>query len=772
MKYLHTFILMGCYLLAASCQPDELTPSSSAYNGKNELQLCFSTEGLLNRYVVSTRGNDVKTPEEQEIKQLHVFIFDKDGNYLETADEHRFQSYRNITDGKNVMNIDRGGWEDQTAAKTATVIVVANAAEGTFKFTSSDSAPANIPDRDSLTNFLYSSGEHRLVTQLPRNGMPMYGKVENVDLSLDESNNANSVEIPLKALMARIDVSLNLNGNMTGAEGSKLPQLLVTKCEALNVPLSTNLTENDDETTDVKKLGKTDYDVSVTPQTIYNQNNTLKYTFYTYENLQDAKTFTYPEGIKEEKKQCYKPELAAKDSALAFRLTGDYITADKITYHATYTLYLGANFTNNFKVMRNRQYINTVTIKGIQATSSGKEVTFDARVAVEETNPYYVSMLKTNTLDSHFNVVPMDVYLFGPDAKQTMKVEIENPENTKWLRIEKIPASDMEAGTVPSPVSTGGPDLLATGKPWHAGNGKRKYFTTDLVTSTLADNSSVTADANRDRIYFYIDENLDVCKLGSTDPRYREAKVKLTYSENGSVVETDELTLRQARLLEVKYHSNEDEESGKSNTSFYVEAYEEYRNFGDPLEEYASELVFEGLPWGANGEIIGRIGSLLGTHTYCSSNFYNGIDFTPKIMEEAGDNLTNGLDLNTKPKTAAGYCYIKNKRNPDGSVSNPKWYMPGIRELERILEAYYAEYPEFQQNYYWSSAAGEASFFTQYENDQKARATKAYKDSQGNFNYYNSGTGYPYTGETGTGGFANRTESLRIRAARVDADAQ
>ena len=105
-------------------------------------------------------------------------------------------------------------------------------------------------------------------------------------------------------------------------------------------------------------------------------------------------------------------------------------------------------------------------------------------------------------------------------------------------------------------------------------------------------------------------------------------------------------------------------------------------------------------------------------------------------------------------------------------MPNHKWYLPGIRELERILRAYYAEYTEFQQNYYWSSAAGEGDYiWNSYENENYARATKAYIDG-GQFRYYESGTGNVYTGENGTGGFAPRRTVLRIRAARIDANPQ
>ena len=111
-----------CFLMLFACQKEE---GWNAPGSDGEFSLNISTTGLMNQYTVTSRGTDVKTSEEQNINSLHVFIFDAEGNYLEALDDHRYQGYRSITGGKTVMNIDREGWADMQAAKTATVIVVA-----------------------------------------------------------------------------------------------------------------------------------------------------------------------------------------------------------------------------------------------------------------------------------------------------------------------------------------------------------------------------------------------------------------------------------------------------------------------------------------------------------------------------------------------------------------------------------------------------------------------------------------------------------------------
>ncbi len=792
------YIMIGCCALLMACQQEESWQDTGNYPEGDGLQLSIQTDGLLNQYTVTTRGTDIKTPEEQEIKSLHVFIFDADGNYLDAADEHRYQGYRSITGGKTVMNVDREGWAEVGKAKKATVIVVANVEEGTFLSDAADEPPTNIANRDALANFQYTPLRQRYITELPESGMPMYGRVDDVDLTSE--NSEQSIDIPMKALMARIDVSLQINSDNSDVTGT-LPQLTVTGCKVLNAPKATVFTENPDVETNLSTLGKADYTFpSSSLKTIQNKKGTLEYTFYTFENLQEPDTvpgepYSYPDGIKPEEKQQYKPELADKDNSIAFQFAGNYITYNGANYNATYTLYLGANHTNDFKVMRNKQYKNNVTIKGIvKAGNNTEHITFDTRVNVSESNPYFVSILKDRELDSHFNVVPMDIYFFNTNpsqtVEQTMKVEIMKDETTQtlpsWVRMEKIPASYMETGTAPD-VSKG-PELMATGSPWHAGNAKRKYFTTDLVTNTLAENTSVDVTSSRDRIYFYIDENVDVWHLGTTEDRTRTATVKMTYYEDGVEKGTRELTLEQAKLLEVTFHDSE--ESGFSGKKIYIEAYEEYLNHGDPLDEYTNNQVFTGRPWGASGIEIGSL-RINGSRINSYENYYWGHDFTEEIVRRT-ETLAS-LTLNERPQTAAGYCYIKNKRNDDGSVPNPKWYLPGIRELERILEDYYIEYPEFQNNYYWSSAAGQrgnyiwlpfAGYFWSIvgENNNHARATKAYINGNQSFGYYPSSIGdddsstertmYEAFGDNGASGRALRSTSIRIRAVRIDANPQ
>lgn len=503
-------------LLLVACQREEVVSPWETGGSDGDLQLQLSTKGLMNRYVVTTKGTDVKTSEEQEIKTLHVFLFDEDGNYLKAKDANRYQNY--IAGGRTVINIDRQGWEDEGKASNATVVVVANVEDGTFRYASTSQPPTNIPDRDSLLRFVYRPLEERVVKNLPESGMPMFAYVKGVDLT--DNNPAQSIDIPLQAMMARVDVSLQLNSNASDASGL-LPSLTLTKCEVLNAPAGVQLDTTGMDETDLDKVGKVNYSWQPAVQTLYNRNGAAEVSFYVFENrrLPDYEgypdKYPYPDSVSIDQRQKYKPLLADTEKALAFRFTGNYVTYNGGVYEATYTLYLGANHTDDFNVRRNKQYKNNITIKGLVNNQRGDDgkVTFDARVNVTETNPYFISMLKDRTMDSHFNVVPMDVYFFNntPTGMKRPNQTIDVSVDVDWIRFEKVDSAMMADGKAPYG------DCIATGTAWQAGNGKRKYFTTDLVTTTLASSSSITGLKNRDRVYLYVDENLEVWHLGTQE---------------------------------------------------------------------------------------------------------------------------------------------------------------------------------------------------------------------------------------------------------------
>lgn len=759
-KYLGLFFIASLF---GACSDDFIDNVTPAIPDDQALTLSFESNKML-PHQVTTRLSDPKTEQEKEIKTLHIFFFDKDGKYLEgdyltgypTAGENGGYCMPGV--GATLLKIDRTRFTNSDAAKTATVVAVANVENGWFPL-GSDNRPTNVLTLDDLRKMVYRPNE--IMLTIPETGMPMYGELTNVDLT-SESTHALTVE--LKALMARVDVNLTIDSEHSDPSGL-LPMLLMADWTACNVPTGAAFyVEDENASTGALDKNKKDIKVSNTT-TLYNRNGELKLSFYMFENKQNpANTnYEYPDSIKEDEKQRYKPELANNDAAYV-QIHGMYSTYNEdgtsgSTYDVTYKLYLGANHTDDFYVKRNSQYKNNVVIKGLTgAGNNPNHITFDTRVNVSQSNPFFVAMLRERDHDAHFCVTPMDVYMFddtGEGDNVKMTVEVENPDVNNWIRFEKVPAANMLAGTAPNE------NCLATNLPWHSGNGKRRYFTTSLMNEL---SSSVTLETSRDRVYVYLDEYLN-------DQVDREANLKLTYTaEDGTAIEKT-IKIVQAHLIKVNVDGD----------IIYMEKYEEYLNHYDPLDEFSDSQLYPGLPWGLNGYTIETLhwGGWDGAIGSVSLNVYNGHEYTGWLLQTSGETVMN---LNQTPRSAAEYCFNKNKRNSSGIVpyraareglelflnikeNKSKWFLPGIRELERAITQQYNSFPEFQGNFYWSCSASEAKDQTSGQDPTRARATKCNPDGS----YIESGGKQPpYEDEGHPSGRALRTEKLRIRAFRVD----
>ena len=496
---------------------------------------------------VTTRSNIIKENEESKINQLYLFFFDEAGNYLESDENDRlFKGYMAPGQSVTSVNIPTSAFTGDNAEKAAmaTVYALANVATEVVTDADNDGFPDNFPKegKDGKTpkqlfdEYLYDPSNYTSysrddITKLPQEGMPMVGKVNSIKLT-----EKGSLILQLKALMARIDVNISINSDHTDAT-KQLPRLQMAEWGVYNMPTAIPFTEP--EKGESKLDGKKRDMPNIQSNTvIYNNEEPLKLTFYMFENLQptNGKNIDYPQGVSEDDKQRWKPQLA-NDDATYFKMHAYYTTyngdpslpveQDNSTIEAEFTFYLGGNHTNDFKVGRNRHYQNNVSITGLTNVGNNPEhITFDARVNItSQGNAYHIAMLRERDHDAHFCVTPMDVYLFEDDQNPKMTVSIDDPDNHKWIRMEKVPAVNMANGSLPDGWTENDHLIVfneGTGKGYHAGHGKRKYFTYDLVTNTLANNTTCRVDASRDRIYFYLDENLST--------KERKANVVLTYT--------------------------------------------------------------------------------------------------------------------------------------------------------------------------------------------------------------------------------------------------
>lgn len=806
-----------------ACRQEEF-PGPVRSVSRSATTLAFVSDPM-DLHKVTTRSSDMKDDEEKRINTLHIFFFDASGNYLEGAyltgypDASERGGYYAPGEGVSLLKIDNTLFDDPDLAQSATVYAVANVDVNLFrKDADGDGRPDTIRHRTDLENLVYALDPGTLSLGLPDEGMPMVGSKV---LDLTGGTPEDERRIELQALMARVDVTLQIESDV---QENNLPAFYLMDWTVRNLPTRVTFTAPEQNV-------QTGWDGSWTKEintplqrTIYNKNGQISFSFYMFENVQNAEwkidegeqwanpnvnpeelsdaereKALYPDSISDARKQRYKPYLANANAA-AVELHGFYTTYNDASYEVRYTLYLGANHTDNFQVKRNHQYKNDITIKGLTSQNSATgEYTLDARVNIEENdNEYYIAMLRERNHDAHFCVTPMDVYMFAPSAQNpTMEVILgevpsgsETPQNTPdWIRMERISAEDMSAGTVTESGFTAyvqgqGGTHLAAGTPWTAGNGKRAFFTKGLLKSggALYNNTRTRIEHSRDRVYFYIDENLTMDD--------RTATVTLIYKENGVEKKRRTLLLEQTHLLPVTM---------RDGGTVYMEQYEEYLDHYDPLDEYATDQIYKGLPWadrnsGLDDLTIEQLyedwfATALSSTPYEEPGqvFNDGHAYTSFIIYRAGQGV---MTMNSRPRSAFEYCYNRNKRNADGTVTTSyrerglfntvyqetanesKWFLPGIRQMEDALTQYYTTYREFQTSYYWSASAGEASGSSDGQNPERARATKV--DLNHASGYAQSGGGgetgdyRQYAYEYGNGGYALRTEELRIRAFRVD----
>ncbi len=681
--------------------------------------------------------------------------------------------------------------------------------------------PCTITSLADLQKWVYApklrTAEGTDITQLPKAGMPMIGMLKGVDLSKASGNTI----IPMKALMARVDIRVTLDPNQESTDG-RLPQLTIKEYGVMNMPTTVPYTMPDTvakKSTPVLGKGELEKEVKVTLENpiVINKNTHDQdvFTYYTYENIQypdkgalradgtpayKDDVLTFPEGVTTDKeKQRWKPTIAYKDRASAMVLRGSYITHQGLTYEAEFKVFMGQNTIDDFKVKRNHKYVNNITIHGLDyvRNSDDNTYTFDGRVNVKTDNPVYLAIVNERKVDAHASVRPMDVWFLlrenadgtlneNVDWESEVELTIEDANTSaKWIRMEVIPREEMR--------------ILENNKEkFIAGRGARDYFTTDLISKLDMENGMsetnhqcgwhVTIDGKRDksrsRVYFYIDENVTPNAQGEILDRI--AKVKIVYrkreSENGPILDEREriLEIEQRGLKKITYSHP----SGGTIDDTYMEYYEEYLEHYDPLDQHTMPgELYKGMPWGIEGKNYHQSGW---SRLINSDEVYDdGLQATQFVIYTRGTNpdseyipmSTVKLYNDNPPSTAFHYCYGKNKRNADGSVPSPKnnsyqnidnggWYLPGIRELERALTEHYLIFPDFKGNFYWSASAAKNVVLNSYGARNRARATKIIINGT-DVDYAESGSENrddDYTGPDGIKGRAERKEYFRVRA--------
>lgn len=787
-----------------------VTIMTSCVDGNEQLMINTSVDGnaitisgritAFDDCLVDTRAG--KTPEESYTSSMVMAIFPiNDGELGECISYvHRQGSNVNFTIDRAKI---REAYDDIYDNKPIAIYLFANMPE----------LPATMSElTDKSFSFFLNKAYNNSGIRRPQKGFPMVGSLgDNITVGADgntfvliptETVEGNTkiklpllngtpndyIPIPLKSLYAKFSFAVNIQPDQHIQDGTT-PTFTLESYTLNNVPTEVyaEAAKNTDHTFVSGSAITTTVGSSVT------EGGSLEFDFYLPERFLTpttlASNYDYPLGdngakikesaVREEDKpylQRFKPKLVTNaQKATYITLNGYYLDHQNHNWKVSYDIYLGEDNYSDFNFKRNTNYVNNVVIRGLKASKdqnvTGEGVFVDHRVNVERSLPIIINLQRETLLDAHFEVRPMRLRLVGKDIPMdksaTVQILNEDGKSTSsipsWIRLEK-------SGTTENDYITSGISA-----------GKRKYFTTDLVTKTLVGGTSVTVsnltNANQ-TVWIYVDEN--------TTTQSRAAIVRVTYDN----YESQDYKIVQHGLYSVK-----GAESGKT---YYIEQYEEYLYNYDAEDSYG-QTKDEGMPWGLDGvQLSNKFFSFnpdltpyvnwdtyetkaprpyydfyIKKHDDFAENNggtvreYPGQDFTDEIANNSEAGIKY-LTMAEQPSSAVEYCYNRNKRNTDGTVT-VEWYLPAADELEDFIVAAYSTFEEFQDNYYWTSQPAyirnifyyeSTSWFTTTiasptvydDNTQYARATKVVREDS-EFKYAKSGL------DTEPTPYVNRTQS-------------
>lgn len=639
---------------------------------------------------VSTRSG--KNEFETKLSTLYMLIFDANGQLVDVPQFEASGVPNFLIDTHSPSFVNH----DQQALRQCDIFLVGNLDNGDL---------AGIQNLLELLNFEVES-----TTIFPNGdpsfkGLVMIGKTqEKVDLSMSRPTTSNNIqEISMVSVYAKVVVNLQIRPEeyLPGRDQT----FRMVSWEVVNAPRYVTL--GAPEATEETAPSHSDK-IPSSPSGLYSGSNpvgvsqSLSYTFYMLEHKRNkVNEVNYPQGIDELSKQRFKPKLVNEDTDATYMLIhGVYIDHQLVSHETTYKLYLGANAVDDFYILRDNQYNNNITIKGVTSNNGYDEstVSFDARVTVNS-GPVVVTVKRDTQLDSHYEVRPLDIFV---TPGYTVNVAVD-ADAQSWIGLDR--------------------ETVANGKVV-----KRDYFTTNLVSTLPKSYGPFTTDF---RVWAYFDEN------STTSDRM--GKIIFTVTEDATGNQTELIyTFLQKGLFEVTYNGH----------TYYIEFQEEYLHNFDPYDSYNNKT--DGMFWGLEGVQLSHRRDAFRFNGMIEGIVTNGIKdrlrekgaqfylydfYTPRDVYKVG---TNGVTINTRAghaftsdivntagigplklsetaRSAVEYCYNKNKRNAAGGVPEIKWYLPAIDEIEDIVMGAYGTFTDFQNKYYWSSQPAYNEYSYEYE---------------------------------------------------------
>lgn len=782
------YISILLVILMTACNTDDTTIDVNGNTANNQLQI-VGRNIPFSDYDVASRTAD------NDITMVDFVIFyattNQQGN---SVSECVYYAHSENT----IFALDRASLVDKIGedkAKNCYMFMVANYPEIYAKIcedaqSTDQNVVQNFVKGKTFDYFLGITSEVTPIAGVPEGGLPrfgIYGKTEATPqgTSIDftkEIPGGTTYEIPMECLFAKMVFNITVDPDQTipDINTEKTPNSFKLKGYTIhNLAASIDMkagTEN--STHDNVEVYAEAIAGSMDGVNTDNPHN-VSFTFYLPERffkpVVSATVFKYPFGtgsvktednptgtIREEDaelRQRFKPLLAkghteynteyneANDKKATYvTFTGEFINHQGHSYDVSYDIYVGNDNFGNFDVVRNRQYNNNITIKGIQNASDQSlvegAISIDHRVNITRTMPIITNMRLETMLDAHYEVRPLRIRAKEGAVKNvTVQILDENGNNSNipnWIRLEN------SYGTADGEAATGQTLYCTTG----SAAGKRKYFTYGLVSglqsdgettepNNISENTSVTlsqVDTEGECIWIYVDE----CTTPSTDINAkRSAMICITYDEGEPIY----YIINQHNLFIVE-----------GEKTYHIEHEEEYlHNFDSDDTFMDNQTEEEGMVWGLyNAQLSfdnmalffeGGNGFFSGIITFIQNLILNNVSINPyydfyinkhdtsvsedavkrdyrgwvfcnEIITDINANNTNrntgyngtigALQMDALPSSAIEYCYNRNKRKSNGAIVSVDWYVPAIDEMEDIIVNAYSYFDEFHEKYYWS----------------------------------------------------------------------
>lgn len=466
---LHTLSigLLVLYVLT-SCIDDDLIKTSNVVEGKPvtvSLKIGYKADADV---VVNTRADNTLS----DITRLRIFVYDVQGNYMESlnytgniASDEINLTKTSTTDNGHLYNATF-----ETTSGTRKLIAIANAGGGYWQTPSVDIENTSYEDMkkavislssnlavDGVTPFQIVASSQMLLTGCKD------GIVFTTDNGVTDINGNNlSPAISLRRAMARI--TFKIPETVSDAQGTFTP----TTYQVYNVPTKTMLS-NDGKAVDTSASAENFINfASVNVPSVYDGFYT--FSFYMPENVYDivenAKddklSMEYKDRDVWERDKGAAPEEKVWTNAPQYStfivLNGTYSETGTHNYtgNVSYTIHLGdfssSGTPGNFSVERNTSYTYTVNVKGVnkivvEAKKEGEEYQQGAEGQIYD----YSRTQYSYELDAHYEQVFLEYNLtdianavseqIGKYSNQTDE-EIENAISNQLILIIQSEAMD------------------------------------------------------------------------------------------------------------------------------------------------------------------------------------------------------------------------------------------------------------------------------------------------------------------------------------------